>query len=639
MPRAYLLLCIGYTLARDKPMVSTETSTRLDLDYLAREVLFAFMQEEPMPLRTNEIRERVAHLELSSAELRALLLNMPEKFFQEERRWQPLYRKAPRQSPTLAIIERLVRAVGAPVSRTAIAYELAERYRRSYEYYETILPRMARNAETLFITSDHHIGLREWLFNPDWIEPIPYEWERPEERERAVHDALFYNDLKWDEVERYVQQGQGLDWTRPDAAVLFLQKLGEPVPNRVVGFLGWYFTLDPDPRWVFPYDGTALFEVILNSGAHVWGSDGIWYPADIVQQWRTSAKAQIQEWLQAMPAEETQPLELRPDEVEHIVTDLLKAKGIARASKLLEELFEVTPKSRTFREDLDTLVNALWSDRRLLWFGYDRFGRETDVPEYVRTVPSVFVFPELPDLRNEDGERYDVLIDPEGYPKSLRDEVLDVRAQDVLDEETPAYPEQIPNSLRIVLRPPHKDLGTIPMCQIPLGFLPDEPHLQQLTFIDENNQAYEVWLNHETRLIYGLFDKFAALDPISGAIFILERTDQPDVYRFRYTGEVDPLLAISASRYGRLLNLQSQAHTLSTYHLLIELMRDHPRGADFLTLHNELNIIRRTRRERTASVLSAYPCFELHRGSPVWHLKEEDIGKPITKKARSYLLG
>ncbi|GIV04793.1 MAG: hypothetical protein KatS3mg016_0368 [Fimbriimonadales bacterium] len=619
-------------------MVSTETSTRLDLNYLAREVLQAFMREEPMPLRTNEIRERVAHLGLSSAELRALLLNMPEKFFQEERRWQPLYRKSSRQTPTLTLIERIVRAAGAPVSRTAIAYELGERYRRSYEYYETILPQMARNAETLFITSDHQIGLREWLFNPDWIEPIPYEWERPEERERAVHDALFYNDLKWDEVERYVPLGQGLDWTRPEAAVQFLQKLGEPVPNRVIGFLGWYFTLDPDPRWVFPYDGTALFEAVLNSGAYVWGSDGSWYPADIVQQWLTSAKAQIQDWLQAMPAEETQPLELRPDEVEHIVTNLLKAKGIARASKLLEELFEVTPKSRTFREDLDTLVNALWSDGRLLWFGYDRFGRETDVPEYVRTVPSVFEFPELPDIRNENGERYDVLIDPEGYPKSLRDEVLDVRAQDVLDEETPAYPEQIPNSLRIVLRPPHKDLGTIPMCQIPLGFLPDEPPLQQLTFIDENDHAYEVWLNHETRLIYGLFDKFAELDPISGAIFILERTDQPDVYRFRYTGEVDPLLAISASRYERLLNLQSQADAMSTYHLLIELMRDHPRGADFLTLHNELNIIRRTRRERTASVLSAYPCFELHRGSPVWHLKEEDIGKPITKKARSYLL-
>ncbi|MGQ9901290.1 MAG: hypothetical protein ACUVR1_03630 [Fimbriimonadales bacterium] len=621
-------------------MEATDTKTRLELEYLAREVLSAFMQGEPIPLRANEIRERLSErqLELSSGELRALLLNMPDKFFQEERRWQPLYRKAHRHTPVLALAEQIVRAVGAPVPRSALANELGAHLRRSFEYFETILPRLAQHSETLFITRAGAIGLREWLFVPDWIEPHPYEWERSEERARAVHDALFYNDLKWDEVERYVQLGQDMDWTRPETAALFLEKLGEPVPNRIMGFLGWYFTLDPDPRWVYPYDGVALFEAIDASGTWVWGSDGQWYPDTVVNNWLYEAKKQIQEWRDAMPVEETQPLELRPDEVEHIVAKLLEQEGIARASKLLEELFEVTPKSRTFREDLDTLVNALWSDGRLVWFGYDRFGRDEDVPEYVRTVPSIFEFPELPDVRNEAGEPYDVLIDPEGYPRSLRDEVLDVRAQDVLDEETPAYPEQVPNTVRLVLRQPHKDLGTIPLCQIPLGFLPDEPYLQQLTFIDENGQAYEVWLNHETRLIYGLFDKFAALDPISGAVFTLERTDQPDTYFLRYTGEVDPLLAISPARYERLLNLQAQADTLSTYHLLIELMRDHPRGADFLTLHNELNIIRRTRREQTASVLSAYPCFELHRGSPVWHLKEDDIGKPITKKARSYLL-
>ncbi len=620
-------------------MTPTSTALRLDLDYLAREVLQAFLQADPLPLRANEIRERVAHLGLSSAEIRALLLNMPDRFIQEERRWQPLYRKVARTTPVLAMIERIVRAVGAPVSHTAIARELGERYRRSYEYFETILPQLARASETLFITRDHHIGLREWLFLPEWIDPIPYEWERPEERERAVHDALFYNDLTWDEVAPYVALGRDLDWTRPEAAVELLQRAGEPLPNRILGFLGWYFTLDPDPRWVYPYDNVALYEAVLNSGAYVWGSDGKWYPVAAVEQWLTSARAQVQEWLQALPAEETQPLELRPDEVDQIVNQLLQAKGIARASRLLEEMFEVSPQSRTFREDLDTLINALWSDGRLVWFGHDRFGREEDVPEYVRTLPSVFEFPELPDIRNEEGEPYDILIDPEGYPRSLREEIKDVRAQDVLDEEMAARPEQLPDGVRIVLRQPHKDLGTIPLCQIPLGFLPDEPPLQQLTFIDENNQAYEVWLNHETRLIYGLFDKFAELEPISGAIFLLERTEQPDVYRFRYTGEVDPLLAISPARYERLLNLQAKADTMSTYHLLIELMRDHPRGADFLTLHNELNIVRRTRREQTASILSAYPCFELHRGSPVWHLKEDEIGKPITKKARSYLLG
>ncbi|MER3558123.1 MAG: hypothetical protein C4336_00630 [Armatimonadota bacterium] len=103
--------------------------------------------------------------------------------------------------------------------------------------------------------------------------------------------------------------------------------------------------------------------------------------------------------------------------------------------------------------------------------------------------------------------------------------------------------------------------------------------------------------------------------------------------------ETDPLLTITSSRYERLLKLQEEADQLSTYHLLVTIMRDHPRGADYLTLHNEVNVVRRTRRELTASILSAYPCFELHKGSPVWRLNEDEIDKPIAKKARPYLIG
>lgn len=614
---------------------------RLALDYLARQVLLGFMQGTPVPLRTNEVRDRIQALGLSSGEVRALLYNQPEKFLQEERRWLPLYRKVSNRSPIVAFAERIVRAVGAPVSRDAVALELGARYRRSHEYFETILPQLCRNAQNLFITPSNMIGLREWLFRPEWIEPIAYLWEEPAERERAVHDALFYNDLTWKEVEPHLKKARKmkLDFTNPEWVVAYLQQAEEPIPNRLLGFMHWYFNLDPDPRWVFPYDGVALFEAVWASDAYAWGSDGAWYPKSVEAEWLERGRALVRQWLAEMPPEETQPLELRPDEVEQIVSQLLQRPGIARASQLLEEMFEVSPQSRTFREDLDTLISALWSDGRLTWYGYDRFGRDTDMPEYVRTVPAILLFPPLPQILNEQGEPYDVVLDPEAYPRSLREEIRDPRAQDVDDEETPAMPPEVPKKVRIVLRPPHKDLGTLPMCQIPLGFFADQPTIQQVTFIDENKQAHEVWLNHETRLVYGLFDKFAELDILSGAIFELERTDQPDMFYFRFTGKTDPLLAVSHARYEKLLELQERADQLSTYHIMVELMRGHPRGADYLTLHNEVNIVRRTKREVTASILSAYPCFELHKGSPVWHLKEDEIGKPITKKARQYLIG
>lgn len=614
---------------------------KLAVDYLARRVLLSFMADRPVPLRSTELRERVQDLGLSSSELRALLWNQPEKFIQEERRWLPLYRKVSNQLPVVAFIERVVRAVGAPVARNALALELSARYRRSHEYFETVVPRLCRNAQTVFITSSQFVGLREWLFRPEWIEPIAYLWEEPAERERAVHDALFYNDLTWQEVEPYLKRARKmkLDFAQPTWVLEFLKATDEPLPNRLLGFMHWYFNLDPDPRWVFPYDGVALFEVVYSTGDYTWGSDGRWYPSSIEAEWIELGRARVRQWLSEMPAEETQPIELRQEEVDQIVSRLLQQKGIARASRLLEEMFEVSPKSRTFREDLDTLITALWSDGRLVWYGYDRFGREEDLPEYVQTVPIAFEFPPVPDIRNPQGEPYDVLLSPDGYPRPLREEIRDPRAQDVLDEETPQAVPEVPNKVRVVLRPPHKDLGTLPLCQIPVGFFADEPPIQQITFIDENGQEHEVWLNHSTRLIYELFDKFALLSPPSGIVFELERTDQPDRFYFRLLKETDPLLTITPSRYERLLKLQEEADQLSTYHILVTIMRDHPRGADYLTLHNEVNVVRRTRRELTASILSAYPCFELHKGSPVWHLNEDEIDKPIAKKARPYLIG
>ncbi len=611
---------------------------RLALDYLLGQILQAFMEGPAVPLRANELMARLQDIPLNTALLRALLLNEPTRFLQEERRWLPLYRKVSPRLPLTAFVERLVRTVGLPLPVERVARECGAHYKRSFEYYETILPRVCQHSETLFCTPSNLVGLREWLFIPDPIEPIPYEWERAEERERAAHDALFYNDLTWKEVEPYLKKAQKGDWRLPDAPIQFLKRLKAPLSNRILGFLTWYFTLSPDPRWVYPYDPVDLFDRVLRSGEFIWGPDGQWHPATVRGEWLERALQIAAEIHRQLPEEEMQPLELRPDEVEHIVNYILSQPGIVHAAQLLEEMFEVSPTSRTFKEDLDTLISALIGDRRIEWFGYDRFGQESHAPPYVRELPAVFVFPDPPEIRNENGEPYDVVLYEEAFPRSLRQEIRDPRAQDVGDEEPAAIPEVMPSKVRIVLRPPHKDLGTLPLCQIPPGFFEDAPAIQQLTFIDEQGREHEVWFNTQVRLFYGLFDRFAELDTISGAIFELHRTDRPDVMHFIYTGMVDPLLAISPARYQRLLELQSKADGMSTYHILVEVMRQHPTGADFLTLHNEVNVVRRTKRELTASLLSAYPCFELHKGSTVWHLVEEEVNKPMRKKARLYVM-
>jgi hypothetical protein len=73
---------------------------------------------------------------------------------------------------------------------------------------------------------------------------------------------------------------------------------------------------------------------------------------------------------------------------------------------------------------------------------------------------------------------------------------------------------------------------------------------------------------------------------------------------------------------------------MSTLDLLVEVMGHWPKGADFLTVLAELNVVRRTSRRLVASLLSSYQCFYQRSGSPVWHFdaKKIDLGFDKTKK-------
>lgn len=620
-----------------------ETLTISQLERLARgyidRLLLNTLLGVPQPLRVSEILERLGMEQLTSRAVRTLLLTAPELFLQQERRWLPLFRKTPPQTPLLTFLERIVRMMGAPISIQAVAGECSLLYRRSAEYYETILGKVVDHSYSLFCFGDGWIGLREWLFHVEELEPIPYEWEVESERRRAVEDALFYNFLSWESVEPYLEVAQKIDWQTPSASLQFLQQVNQPVPSRLLGFFAWYFTLDPDPHWVYPYNPILPFETVYQSGAYILGSDAQWYPAAIQEQWLQEALRIAQQLEATLLEEEVQPLEIRPEELERLVQHIQAASGIVSAVDLLEQFFEVAPTSKSFRDDLYTLINALWADGRVAWLGYDRFGREELIPDYVRTVPSLLEYPELPPVVNPNTEEpYDVLLAEDAFPRSLQKEMRDPRAQDVLDEEPAAMVPRVPETIRCVLKSHHRELGTFPLCQIPLGFFPDDPNIQALTFLDEKGKAYEVWLNHETRLLYGLLDRFAEVEAFSGAIFTLSKTEHPCLYRLEFTGETDPLMYIPSARYEKLLELQQRAEELSTYQIMVEIMKHYPKGVDYLTLLTEVNVVRRTKRYLIASLLSAYSCFYQHKGSTVWHLDERKVDLPVEKVKRKHLL-
>ena len=179
--------------------------------------------------------------------------------------------------------------------------------------------------------------------------------------------------------------------------------------------------------------------------------------------------------------------------------------------------FEVTPDYRTYDEDLQTRDPMRCSaDERVLWVGGDRFRPQGTMPGYVFTVPGLLDIPETTSLDAE-GNPVDQLLEDDGFDGGLEREIINPLAQDVLDEEPVPLPDpNPPSNARAVIKYHHKQIGTLPLCQFPSGFFPPEPTILETEFVLPGGQKAQVWVNNETRLLYGLLDWFQSIPIDSG---------------------------------------------------------------------------------------------------------------------------
>jgi len=321
-----------------------------------------------------------------------------------------------------------------------------------------------------------------------------------------------------------------------------------------------------------------------------------------------------------------------------MVNDVLRSPKLVNAEALARRFFDLTPSDPTYANDLATIVESLKQDLRVTWLGGTRFVNPQNLPPYLFAVPESLSFPEV-QFYSEEGEPLEIDLEDEGLSGTLRSDILHPLAQDVGDEEGEGpiiFP--IPQSVQCVVKARHKDIGTFPLCQIPQGFFQPEPKFQQVTFVDEaTGQQYpEVYVNHELRLIFGLLDWYATREAVSGLVFTLTRTEDPLVFTVRWEDVIDQRVHISRTRYEELLDMSTRmAQTYPTFDIICEILSTHRGGMDFLSILGEVNVIRRTKRRRVASVLSAFQAFYLRGG--VWHLDEKKRDAGIDRAKRKHI--
>ncbi|MCH7903153.1 MAG: hypothetical protein IH944_01145 [Armatimonadetes bacterium] len=573
-------------------------------------------------MKPSEIADRLKDSGLGLPTVRSLLASNTEMFAYSERRWVPAARIAGHGAPFHEALKLVVEKFGAPMSLELAVQELSRTRGRSSEWVERAIRKIAATDRYIFLTRHDDLV-------PSSIVFIASE----ETLERAYID----NRITAEQVKAVKQELGRFNWMQDDAIMLALEKVS-PVKLKALGAAAWLALSPQDPLALGLYEWRAFNAELLSVPGFVYSPDGLIYPESATGRWVKTAVRIAESIAPTIEIEDVAPLELKAADARALIKRVTSSKESVAAIALLEEVFEITPAVKTYPDDLANVMATLADSDKVWWVGGDRFRKPDSAPDFINQVPTPFRFVKTKNVDEVEGELIDVELSDEGLSSSLRKLLMHPLATDVRDEDILPEPKTIPESLRLVLRSIHRELGTFPMSQFHTGFFDAQPKIQELIFVDPNGRELSVWLNHKARLLFNLIDWWLDQSVESGSVFILTKTSKPNVFDFEWMEQADPVVYISVQRMETLREIAGRAKGLSSFDVLREVMTNWPKGADFLTILWEVNVVRRTSRRMLASLLSGYLCFYQRSGSPVWHYDHKKVEQGFDKTKKKFII-
>lgn len=572
-------------------------------------------------VKPSEISDQLADIGLGLAAVRSLLASNAEAFAFHERRWIPVSRLIANGLPINERIYIIVSRFGGPMPVSLLTNELSAQTGKLPETAERIIRRTANTDFRLFLTNNDTVVSSDWAFAA---------WDE------TIDQAYAINNITHDEVQSVLDQlGKDFKWRESGALENALAKL-TPVHAVALGAAAWLQLNSQDPTSILYYDWRKFNAELFSRPDLVFMPDGRLYPISESSAWIKKAVKLAEKIAPTIEIEDAQPLELKSDDVAAIVQKIKRSDETVQAIDLLEQMFEITPSVKTFPDDMANLKAALAKEADVWWVGGDRFRKPDTAPEFIYSVPEPFEYVTT-DVKNEEGELVDVELSDEGLNTSLRKLLAHPLATDVNDEDEQPPVRNQPDSIQLVIKSIHRELGTFPLSQFVSGWFDDTPAIQELIWRDPEGNEHQVWLNHDARLLFNLLELWLDQPVESGAVFSLSKTTRPNVFDFEWQPKTDPVVTISTQRMEELREIAANLEGQSTFDCLREVMSHWPKGADFLTILWELNVVRRTSRRLLASLLSGYACFYQRSGSPVWHYDAKKLDQGFDKSKKKFI--
>lgn len=571
-------------------------------------------------VKLGELADRLSSDGIGLATIRALLASNPERFAYHERKWIPAARLQGQGRPVAEAIALVLGRFGGPMPISLLAKEVALIRREDLDLVEPMVRRMVQDGRIFVCTQADEAFPLAWSF---------VAVDEPLARGLALNGV---SEAEFADAQEKLAE---INWRDAEAIEQAL-KVASPIRLKALGAVAWANLNKSNERTTLIYESNEFAAEALSIPGYVYSPDGTMHATADAKRWITTAIKLADRLVPTVEVEDINPIEIKPEDIDRLVARILGNEQSTTATRLLEEFFEITPGTKTFPDDLANVIASLRSNSSVQWVGGDRFRKLGDVPEYISEVPEPFQFQETDNI-DEEGELVDVELTDEGLSSSLRKLLSHPLALDVLDEDVQPGPKNQAESVRLVLKSIHRELGTFPLAQLPTGWLEGQPKLQELILQDGSGRELQVWVNQSARLVYNLFDWWYEQPIESGAVFTLTKTSRANVLDFAWLDQPDPVVYISTQRMEELRRIGSESEGKSTLDLLVEVMAHWPKGADYLTILAEVNVVRRSSRRLVASLLSSYQCFYQRSGSPVWHFDPKKVELGFDKTKRKFI--
>jgi hypothetical protein len=615
---------LGKSAERSPPALPEVTALKID-EQRARAYADRLILEQLTELRQvvkpSEISDRLKDKGLTLGAVRSLLAANPDKFAYHERRWVPAARLATEGGPIIQVMREAVRRFSGPMPIELLAAETPAPQGLDGPERLAYLRRLIVSDADLILTRSDAVIHKSITFAA---------------KDESIESAFAANGVSHEDLEPvHKALGPDFDWLQEDALMIALETAA-PVSAKALGAAAWLALNPQDPFQSHFFDYQAFAGELFAIPGFIFDGFGGIHPEKDAVVWVQAALRASEKVEAEIEVEDVAPLSLSPEDAEAMVQRVLAAEGSSRAIQILEEQFEITTQVKTFPDDLAIVMESLRADSRIVWVGGDRFQVPGQAPDFILETPEPFRYTRS-QIKDQEGHLIDIELADEGLSSSLRKLMNHPLAMDVLDEDPMPALGADQAQVRCVLKPIHRELGTFPLSQFPTGWFQTEPKIQELIFVGADGQELQVWMNNGERLLFNLFEWWLEQPVESGAVFSLNRTRRPNVFEFAWEEQTDPVVYISTQRMEELRDIAGSMADSSTFDLLQEVMKHWPKGADFLTILWEINVVRRTSRRLLASLLSSYVCFYQRSGSPVWHYDHKKVEQGFDKGKRKFV--